>query len=214
VIGFIGGTGPEGRGLALRFCMAGEQVLIGSRDPDRARQAASDVQAKTDNGNVSGTSNDEAAQRSDTIFIAVPYTAQRPTLTDLRDSLDGKIIVSVVAPLAFSKGVASALPVADGSAALETKALLPGSTVAAAFQTISAHDLLEANKPLDSDVIVCSDHNVARELVMDLAGKIAGVRAVDGGGLANAGYVETLTPLLLNLNRRYKARSAIRITGI
>ena len=203
MIGFIGGTGPEGRGLALRFCMAGEQVLIGSRDPDRARQAASDVQANTDNGKVSGTSNEEVAQRSDTIFIAVPYLAQRPTLTDLMDSLDGKIIVSVVAPLSFSKGVASALPVPDGSAALETKALLPGSTVAAAFQTISAHDLLEANKPLDSDVIV-----------MDLAGKIAGVRAVDGGGLANAGYVETLTPLLLNLNRRYKARSAIRITGI
>jgi NADPH-dependent F420 reductase len=120
----------------------------------------------------------------------------------------------VVAPLAFSKGIASALPVADGSAALETKALLPGSTIAAAFQTISAHDLLEANKPLDSDVIVCSDDNAARDLVMDLAGKIAGVRALDGGGLANAGYVETLTPLLINLNRRYKACSAIRITGI
>jgi NADPH-dependent F420 reductase len=194
--------------------MAGEQVLIGSRDPDRARQAASEVQAKTDNGNVSGTSNDEAAQHSDTIFIAVPYAAQRPMLTDLKNSLAGKIVVSVVAPLAFSKGIASALPVADGSAALETKALLPGSTIAAAFQTISAHDLLEANKPLDSDVIVCSDDNAARDLVMDLAGKIAGVRALDGGGLANAGYVETLTPLLINLNRRYKACSAIRITGI
>lgn len=214
MIGFIGGTGPEGRGLALRFCMAGESVLIGSRDPARAAQAAGDVQAETDNGSVSGTSNDDAAQKAGTVFIAVPYTAQRDTLTALRDSLDGKVVVSVVAPLAFSKGVASALPVAEGSAALETQALLPGSTVAAAFQTISAHDLLEANKPLDSDVIVCSDDKAARELVMSLAEKISGVRALDGGGLANAGYVESLTPLLLNLNRRYKARSAIRITGI
>ena len=106
------------------------------------------------------------------------------------------------------------MPVAEGSAALETQALLSGSTVAAAFQTVSAHDLLEANKPLDSDVIVCSDDKAARDLVMGLAEKISGVRAVDGGGLANAGYVESLTPLLLNLNRRYKARSAIRITGI
>jgi len=214
VIGFIGGTGPEGRGLALRFCMVGEHVLIGSRDPAKAAQAASDVQAGTGNGSVSGTSNDEAAQNADTIFIAVPYTAQRTTLTALKDSLHGKVVVSVVAPLAFSKGIASALPVASGSAALETQALLPGSTVAAAFQTISAHDLLEANKPLDSDVIVCSDDKAAREMVMGLAEKISGVRAVDGGGLANAGFVENLTPLLLNLNRRYKSRSAIRITGI
>ena len=214
MIGFIGGTGPEGRGLALRFSMAGEDVLIGSRDPARAAQAADDVRAGTANGSVSGTSNDEAAQKADTVFIAVPYTAQRATLTALRDSLDGKVVVSVVAPLAFKKGVASALPVAEGSAALETQALLPGSTVAAAFQTVSAHDLLEANKPLDSDVIVCSDDKAAMELVMGLAEKISGVRALDGGGLANAGYVEGLTPLLLNLNRRYKARSAIRITGI
>jgi NADPH-dependent F420 reductase len=214
VIGFIGGTGPEGRGLALRFCMVGEHVLIGSRDPAKAAQAASDVQAGTGNGSVSGTSNDEAAQNADTIFIAVPYTAQRATLTALKDSLHGKVVVSVVAPLAFSTGIASALPVASGSAALETQALLPGSTVAAAFQTISAHDLLEANKPLDSDVIVCSDDKAAREMVMGLAEKISGVRAVDGGGLANAGFVENLTPLLLNLNRRYKSRSAIRITGI
>ncbi len=214
MIGFVGGTGPEGRGLALRFSMAGEDILIGSRDPARAVQAAADVQAEVGNGSVSGTSNAEAAQRSDTIFVAVPYTAQRDTLTALKDSLDGKVVVSVVAPLAFKKGVASALPVAEGSAALETQAVLPGSTVAAAFQTVSAHDLLEANKPLDSDVIVCSDDKAARELVMGLADKISGVRAIDGGGLANAGYVESLTPLLLNLNRRYKARSAIRITGI
>jgi NADPH-dependent F420 reductase len=194
--------------------MAGEHVLIGSRDPAKAAQAADDVRAETANGSVAGTSNDDAARKADTIFIAVPYTAQRATLTALRESLDGKDVVSVVAPLAFSKGVASSLPVDEGSAALETQALLPGSTVAAAFQTISAHDLLEANKPLDSDVIVCSDDKAARKLVMDLAETIAGVRAVDGGGLANAGFVESITPLLLNLNRRYKSRSAIRITGI
>ena len=214
MIGFLGGTGPEGRGLAMRFSIAGEHVLIGSRDPDRAAQAAADVQSKVGSGSIVGTSNKQVAQKADTVFITLPYTAQRSTLTNLEDSLDGKIIVSVVTPLAFSKGVASALPVAEGSAALEIQAILPGSVIVAGFQTISAQDLLEANKPLDSDVIVCGNNKTAKEMVMGLAEKISGVRAINGGGLTNAEFVENLTPLLLNLNRLYKTRSAIRITGI
>ena len=117
-------------------------------------------------------------------------------------------------PLRFGKGGASIEPVPDGSAALELEALLPESRVAAAFQTISAHDLLDPNKRVDSDVVVCSSDEEARAQVMELSGRIDGIRAVDGGGLANAGYVEGMTALILNLNRRYKARAAFRITGI
>lgn len=214
VIGFIGGTGPEGKGLALRLALSGEQVLIGSRDESRAAEAASELLELAPDASIGGALNDEVAVRSDIVFVVVPYAGQRPTLEALRERLAGKIVVDVVSPMAFSKGVARAVPVPEGSAALEAKALLPESTIVAAFQTISAHDLMNTDEPVDSDVVVCGQDREARETVMALAEKVPGVRAVDGGGLSNAGYVENLTPLLVNINRRYKAHSAIKIVGI
>ena len=214
VIGFIGGTGPEGRGLALRFALAGEDVLIGSRDEARAAEAAAELSALVSQGSIGGGLNDDVAARSDIVFVVVPYAGHAPTLEALREHLKGKIVVDVVAPMEFSKGVARAAPVPEGSAALQAKALLPDSTIAAAFQTISARDLMNTDHPVDSDVVVCGQSREARETVMALAEKVPGVRAVDGGGLSNAGYVENLTPLLVNINRRYKAHSAIKIVGI
>ena len=214
MLGIIGGTGPEGRGLALRFALAGERVLIGSRDAERARSAAASVLEHAPAGSVDGAANDDAATRSDVVLLSVPYAAQRDTLAALKQPLAGKTLVSLVAPLAFSRGRASAVRVEEGSAALQAQAILPDTTVAAAFQNVSAEDLLVPDKPIDSDVIVCADDADARQLVMDLAERIEGVRAVNGGGLANARYVEDLTALLLNLNRIYKAHSSIRITGI
>ena len=214
MIGFIGGTGPEGRGLALRFALAGEKVLIGSRDRDRAEEAVEQLACLAPAGSVSASLNIEAAGQTDPVFVTVPYEGHRPTLSSIAGELAGKTVVDVVVPLAFSKGVARALPIPEGSVALEAQALLPGATVVAAFHTISAHDLLDPNKSVDSDVIVCSDAPDARRLVMGLADKIEGMRGIDGGGLHNAGYVENLTALLLNINRIYKARSAIRIAGI
>ena len=214
MIGFIGGTGPEGRGLALRFALAGEAVLIGSRDDARAAAAAESVASMAPQASVSAAVNDEVARRADVVFVAVPYAAQRQTLEGVRDHLAGKTVVEVVAPLAFSKGVARAIDVAEGSAALEAQAVLAASTVVAAFQTISAHDLLVPDRTIESDVVVCADDKAAKEIVMSLAEKIDGVRAVDGGGLQNARYVEDMTALLLNINRLYKARSAIKIVGI
>ncbi len=214
MIGFIGGTGPEGRGLALRFVLAGEQVLIGSRDEDRAVGAAASVAGLVSSGTVSGALNEDVARRADLVFVAVPYAAQRETLEAAKDDLAGKIVVEVVAPLAFRKGIASVVPVAEGSAALEAQAILPDSTVVAAFQTISARDLLAPDKTIDADVVVCADDPEAREKVMRLAETISGIRAVNGGALSNACHVEHLTALLLNINRLYRARSAIRIVGI
>ena len=214
MLGFIGGTGPEGRGLALRFAMAGEQVLIGSRDEMRANEAAESIVSVIGSGLVRGALNREVAREADIAIVAVPYGGHRDTLASLKAELDGKVIVDVVAPLAFNKGVASAVHVEDGSVALEAQAILSGSTVVAAFETISAQELLVPEKSIDSDVVVCADDEQAKKLVMALAEKIQGVRAVNGGGLSNARYVEDLTALLLNINRIYKAHSAIKIVGI
>ena len=156
MIGFLGGTGPEGRGLALRLALAGEDVIIGSRDGSRAAAAAEEVAGLAPGAVVEGALNEETAARADVVFIAVPYSAQRPTIEPLAGHLAGKVVVGVTVPVRFSKGAASIQPVPNGSAALEIQALLPKSMVVAAFQTISAHDLLDPNKRVDSDVVVCS----------------------------------------------------------
>lgn len=214
MIGFIGGTGPEGRGLATRFAIAGEKVLIGSRDKSRADEAAGSVSDHTPPGSVSGMHNSDVAREAEIIFVAVPFQGHRDTLNQMKDQLTGKIVVDLVAPLAFSKGVARAILVEEGSAALQAQSILTDSTVVAAFQTVSARDLLAPERSVDSDVVVCADDAEAKGVVMGLAEKIKGVRAVDGGGLENARYVEDITALLLNINRIYKAHSAIRIVGI
>lgn len=218
MISFIGGTGPEGRGLALRFAIIGQQVFLGSRDPQRGVAAASDVRALLPQNyphtSVMGGANEQAARMGDIVFIAVPYSAQKDTLTELEPQLRGKVIVNVVAPLAFVKGSAQALPVEAGSAAEEARDLLPESSVVGAFHNLSAIDLLMPMQGLDCDVVVCGDDPDAKAKVMALAESIKGVRAVNGGALVNSRYVEHLTSLLININRIYKAHSSIRITGI
>ena len=214
MIGFIGGTGPEGKGLALRFAMAGERVAIGSRDAQRAQDAAHEVRELQVGLSVSGGLNEQVADESAIVFIAVPYSGHRPTLKALGDRLDGKLVVDVVAPLRFSRGVASAVEVEEGSAAQQAQVLLPNSKVVGAFHNLSAEDLMRPNVAIVSDVIVCADDKNAKSRVMELAGTINAVRAVDGGGLQNSRYVEELTALLININRIYKAHSTIKIVGI
>ena len=214
VLGFIGGTGPEGRGLALRLALAGERVLIGSRDEGRATEAAESISPLVSDGLVDGAPNSRVAEEADVVFVAVPYAGHGDTLRSLKDPLAGKTVVDVVAPLTFVKGKAAAMRVEEGSVALQAQAILPESTVVAAFQTVSARDLLVPDLPIDSDVVVCADEEESKKLVVGLAEKIEGVRAVDGGGLENARYVEDFTALLLNINRTYKAHSSLRIVGI
>lgn len=214
MIGFIGGTGPEGRGLALRFALSGEEVLIGSRDAARAQAAADSVREIAPDISIDGGLNADVAARSDMVVIAVPYSAQKPTLESLTEELRGKLIVNVVAPLAFSKGVASAVRVEAGSAALEAREIVPDATHTAAFHNVSAQELLMPDRALDTDIVVFGDDADAKRKVMDLAETIKGARGVDGGGLENARYCEDLTALLLNINRIYKAHSMIKIVGI
>ena len=214
MLAFLGGTGPEGRGLALRYALAGKQVFIGSRDPERGSEAAQDLEEKWPGIAVRGGGNDEAARLGEVVFICVPYEAQKSLLPELAESLAGQVVVNVVAPLTFREGRAVALAVPEGSAAEESAMLLPRSQVVAAFQNLSALKLLAAGSPMEGDVLVCSGCGEAKKRVMALVEVIEDLRAVDGGTLENARYVEQLTALLLNVNRIYKAQSSIKLVGI
>ena len=215
MLAFLGGTGPEGRGLALRLAMAGESVVIGSRDAARAANAADELRSLAPQAKIEGAANADAAASADAVFLTFPYEGQRPTLEQLGTELAGKIVVNVIAPMTFQRGRgASAVEVEAGSAAQEAQELLPDSLVVGAFQTVSAEDLQDPAKTLEGDVIVCSDHQDAKDLVMGLTPKIPNLRPVDGGILANAKYVEQITPLLVNINRIYKVHAGIKVAGV
>ena len=214
MIGFVGGTGPDGMGLALRFAMAGNPVLIGSRNARRARDAADSVTALADGLRVAGALNEEVCIESDVVFVTVPYAGHQPTLESNRYRLQEKVVVDVVVPLEFGRGGARAIEVPEGSAAQQAQTILPDSRVVGAFHNVSADELLKPETRVDSDVIVCSDDTEAKSQIMKLAEVIEGVRAVDGGGLHNSRYVEEFTAMLININRIYKAHSTIRIVGI
>lgn len=216
MLAFLGGTGPEGKGLALRLALAGESIVIGSRDGDRASAAAAELTGMI-NGHVSieGTDNLNAAKQAEAIFLTVPYDAQRPLIEQLNETLDGKIVINVIAPMTFERGVgASSVDVQAGSAAQEAQELLPNSFIVSAFQNVSAEELLDQAVNMEGDVIICSNHKEAKELAFDLTNKIPTLRPIDGGGLANSKYVEQITPLLVNINRIYKIHSGIHVVGI
>jgi NADPH-dependent F420 reductase len=214
VIAFIGGTGPEGLGLALRLAAAGGEVVIGSRKLERAEAAADWVRERSPSARVRGALNRDAIIDADVVFVTVPYAGQRSILSELSDALEGKLVVDTVVPVTFEKGRARPIPVEDGSAAEEAQRLLPHSRLAAAFHTLSAHKLQDVNSSIEGDVLVCGDDPEAKAVAMALAKEIPGLRAVDGGGLSNARYVETITVLLLNLNRVHKAETGVRIVGL
>lgn len=213
-IAFIGGTGPEGLGLAMRFAHAGEPVIIGSRKQDRADDAAQKIKQTVPHADARGLDNKAAVQAGEIIFITVPFDGQASTLEDLKDVLSGKIVVDTVVPLKFEKGKISAVLVAEGSAAQQAARIIPAAKVVGAFQNLSAHELMDLEHPIPADVVVCGDDAAARKTVIELAGKIEGCRGIDGGGLANARYVEEITALLLNINKIYKTQSMIKIVGV
>lgn len=215
MLAFLGGTGPEGRGLALRLARAGEGSIIGSRDAGRAQAVAAQLRELAPAARISGELNVMAGALAEVVFLTVPYEAQRPLLEQLGRSLAGKVVVTVIAPMRFERGRgAQAVAVEAGSAAQEAQQLLPDSQVVAAFQTVSAEELEQPDRVMEGDVVVCSDHPAAKARVMELVRQIPDLRPVDGGGLANAKYVEQITPLLVNINRIYKTHAGIKIVGI
>ncbi len=223
-IAIVGGTGPEGRGLATRFALAGHAVVLGSRDRERAAAAAADVMAvvtgaaPTDQprGTVSGASNAEAVDAvglDGLVVLTVPFEAHRATLESLAPALAGMIVVDAVVPVRFERGPRP-VEVPEGSAAEQAAALLPGARVVAAFHNIAAEALLDPSRVLHEDVLVASDHAEATAVVSALVAEIASLRAVNAGPLRFARYLEGLTVLLIGINGRYKTRSGVRIEGL
>lgn len=218
-IAIVGGTGPEGSGLALRWARAGQKVIIGSRDAARAAQKAEEIRARCGSqADIRGTSNADAVAAATVVVLTVPFPAHAETLKQLKASFQqGTVLIDATVPLASTVGgrATRTLSVWQGSAAQQAAELVPQRvTVAAAFQNIGA-DLLNSDHDADCDIICCSDDDQARALAMELARLIPGVRGVDGGKLEMARHLEQITALLIDINIRYQAHSAgIRITGL
>jgi NADPH-dependent F420 reductase len=217
-IAVIGGTGPAGMGLALRWARAGETVIIGSRNEERAQQTAAAIQQKVGpEANISGMENSAACAADDILMLTVPFEAQATLIKQLKGAMtDGSILIDATVPLAASVGgrASRTLGVWQGSAAQQAAELVPkGVSLVAAFHNVSA-EMLNGDAPLDCDVIVCSNDADASQLTRELAAKIPGVRPIDGGPLQNARIIEQITALLIGMNIRFKGHAGIRITGL
>jgi len=216
-VAVIGGTGSAGRGLALRWARAGETVIIGSRDAERANATAAEIQARVPDGKIWGAENVAACSATDLVMLTVPFEGQAALLKQLKPALKtGTIVIDATVPLAASVGgrATRALGVWQGSAAQQTAELVPeGVSVVSAFQNISA-ELLNGDDPVECDIIVCSDNPDATKVAMELASTIPGVRAIDGGKLENSRIVEQITALLIGMNIRHKGHAGIRLTGL
>lgn len=217
-IAILGGTGPAGMGLALRWARAGETVIIGSRSAERARETAAAIKQKVGaQANITGEENSVACGAADLLALTVPFEGQAALLKQLKLAFKaGSILIDATVPLASSVGgrASRTLGVWQGSAVQQTAELVPkGVTVVAAFQNCSA-EAMQGDDPLECDVIVCSDDETATQQVCALVALVPGLRAIDGGKLENARIVEQITALLIGLNIRHKGHGGIRITGL
>jgi NADPH-dependent F420 reductase len=217
-VGILGGTGPEGSGLAYQWARAGEEIVIGSRDAQRAAETAAQLRARIGAAKIEGADNTATVSQCDVVVLTVPFSGCAALLKQLKSVWKpGTVVIDTTVPLAATVGGAATrmLGVWQGSAAEQTKELLPaGVSVAAAFQNLGA-ELLSKDEDVDCDILVCSDDERAKQITSELAGKIPGARALNGGKLENARIVESLTALLIGINMRYKVHGAgIRFTGL
>ncbi len=214
-LAFVGGTGPEGLGIAMRMAAAGHEIAIGSRSTERGEEGAQKVREAVPGATTSGGANADVLAEADVVFLTFPYSGQQATLEALVAQLAGKIVCNVVAPLEFQQGVgAVALNVAGNSALQEAIQQLPGSRVVSAFQNMSAEELQHLDHAIEADILVCGRDVEAKQVVIGLANQITGVRGIDAGGPSQSRYVEMLTSLLINLNRKHKTQTSIRLVGL
>jgi NADPH-dependent F420 reductase len=218
-IGILGGTGPEGSGLAIRWAAAGEHIVIGSRDAQRAAEAARQLRERlAATATIEGADNAATVAQCEVVVLTVPFAGHAALLKQVNALWKpGQIVIDTTVPLAAAVGGTPSrmLGVWQGSAAQQTRELVPREVgVASAFHNLSA-ELLAREGPVDCDILVCSDDSNAKQVATDLVGKISGARAVNGGKLENARFAESLTALLIGLNVRYKVHTAgIRFTGL
>jgi NADPH-dependent F420 reductase len=214
-IALVGGTGPEGRGLATRFALAGHRVIIGSRQAERGIVAADSVATAipAQREALSGMTNEDAVAAADVVVITVPYEGHRATLESLASALAGKIVIDAVVPVRFERGPRS-IEVEAGSATEEAAQLLPDSSVFGAFHSLPADVLLDPATSVDADVLVTGSNGDSKDIVSALVAEIEGVTAIDAGPLRFSRFVENITVLLIGINGRYKAHSSVRISGL
>jgi 8-hydroxy-5-deazaflavin:NADPH oxidoreductase len=216
-IPIIGGTGALGYGLAVRWAHARQPVVIGSRDAGRAQEAAERVRSQVNGAEVEGLQNAEAAARGPIVFLTVPFRAQSETLTNLKEALsEGQLLVDCTVPVAaaVSGKATRTLGVWQGSAAQQAAEMVPeGVTVISALHSVSAPKLA-GDDPLDEDILICGDLKADKRRVAELVEVIDGLRAVNAGSLEMARIVETLTPMLIAINARYKVHAGIKIVGL
>ncbi|PYM65383.1 MAG: NADPH-dependent F420 reductase [Candidatus Rokuibacteriota bacterium] len=212
-IAILGGTGKEGVGLAGRWALAGHSIIIGSRDRDRAKAKAAELREITRKMPIMGEANVEAAKLGAVVVLALPASGLATTLPEVRAACRDKVVISTVVALAFG-GPRLYTPPPEGSSAEEAQALLPGAKVVAAFHHIAAHELADADHPIECDLLLCGADQAAKETVAEL-GRSMGLRPVDVGPLSNAGLLEGITAVLATINRHYKVKSSgIKITGL
>jgi 8-hydroxy-5-deazaflavin:NADPH oxidoreductase len=213
-IAILGGTGKEGSGLGYRWAAAGHEIIIGSRAAEKGHGAAEELAAALPEATISGTDNVAAARAAELVVLSVPYEAQEATLTDVHDVVQGKMVVTVVAPLGQPKARVWRLPSGLSAAEEAQQQLGEGATVIAAFQNISATHLRDLDHDLDCDVLICGEKAADKDIVAGLC-RDAGMRGINAGALANSSVVEGLTAVLLGINIRNKISGAgIRITGL
>ncbi len=213
-IAILGGTGNEGFGLGFRWAAAGHEIVIGSRQAEKGEQAAADMLEKLPSGSISGTDNLSAAQQAEVVVLSVPYWAQEGTLESVKPALDGKLLVTVVAPTGEKAARVHRLESGLSAAEEAQNQLGEGARVVAAFQNIGAHHLLDLHHELDCDVLVCGEKKEDKAVALQLCAD-AGLNGVNAGSLQNARAVEEMTAVLIAINIIHKVKSAgIRITGL
>ncbi len=214
----VGGTGALGFGLAVRLARAGVPVVIGSRRPESAEEAAEKARERLPDSVIDGAENADAVTRGEIVFLTVPFRAQSENLTNLRNALrEGQILVDATVPLAaaVSGKATRLLGVPQGSAAQQAQEMVPdGVTVVSALHTVAGHALADLDHALDEDVLVCGDAREPKRRVAELIDRIDGLRSVNAGALETARLVEGLTPLLISVNSRNKVTAGIRLTGL
>jgi 8-hydroxy-5-deazaflavin:NADPH oxidoreductase len=221
VVGVLGGTGPQGRGLAVRLAASGQRILLGSRDADRAAEVATQVARRAESAaggapvSVQGGSNVDVAGAADLVIVAVPYAGQAGVLAELAEPLAGKVVVDCVVPMGFDELGAYVVDVEEGSATQQAAALLPDSFVVGAFHHLSAVLLEDLTRPtLDADVMVVGDVREATDTVQALAGRLPGMRGIYAGPLRNARQLEALRVNLESVDRRYEVHAGVRVTDV
>lgn len=215
MIGIIGGTGPQGKGLALRLAIAGTDVVVGSRSPSRGRDVAGELTARLPEGaaSISGCANRDLPRTAEHLLVAIPYDGVADTLRAIADDVDGHVVMSAVNRLAFAGGPHPA-PVPAGSAAQEIAGLLPGGRVVTAFNNVSARRLLDLSHAFEEDVLVCGDDHEAVRVAVALADRVAGLRGVACGPLRLAAAIEGMTAVVISVNSAHTVTAGVRLTGL